>query len=360
MNVTVIGAGNSGLAMAAYLSKENNNVTLWNRSRSTIEKLIETRVVYCEGIIQGPIQIHCVTDNLAEAIENSDVILITTPANSHKELAEQIARIIKKEALVVLNPGRTFGALEFRDVYSQFNKVHKQIIAETQTIIFTCRKTREDAVNIIALKPEVLISTFNPEENSAIIGKLPECMQKQLIPAQSMIQTSIGNVGMVLHCAPLLLNTGWTENTNKLYKYYYDGITPSIERIMEKIDKERVMVSKKLGFEVESTQAWLRRTYRVEGNNIYECIQNNSAYKQIDAPLSLNHRYIFEDIPCGLVPLEAIGKRLGLEMTTTSLIIDLAQSLLDVDFRSIGRSADYFCDQSHSDDFKDVLQRRLT
>lgn len=89
-------------------------------------------------------------------------------------------------------------------------------------------------------------------------------MRKQLIPVKSMIQTSIGNAGMVLHCAPLLLNTGWTENKHILYKYYYDGITPSVERVMQKIDQERVLVSKKLGFELETTQAWLKRTYGIE------------------------------------------------------------------------------------------------
>ena len=36
MNITVIGAGNSGLAMAAHLSLNYNCVTLWNRSRETI------------------------------------------------------------------------------------------------------------------------------------------------------------------------------------------------------------------------------------------------------------------------------------------------------------------------------------
>jgi opine dehydrogenase len=75
-----------------------------------------------------------------------------------------------------------------------------------------------------------------------------------------------------------------------------------------------------------------------ECNNLYECIQNNDAYKTIDAPSSLKHRYIFEDIPCGLVPLEAIGIKLHLDMTYTSLIINLASKLLNVDFRKIGRN----------------------
>ena len=52
---------------------------------------------------------------------------------------------------------------------------------------------------------------------------------------------------MVLHCAPLLLNAGWTESDRNIYKYYYDGITPSVGKLIEQIDLERVSVSVSLG-----------------------------------------------------------------------------------------------------------------
>ena len=358
MNVTIIGAGNSGLAMAAHISKEGNKVTLWNRSRSTIRKLIDTNTIYCKGVIDGEIKIDLVTDDIKTAIKDSDVILITTPANSHREIAEQIAKNIRRETIIVLNPGRTFGVLEFKEVYDRYNKKFKQTIAETQTIIYTCRKTGEDSVNIISLKSNVLISTINANENEGIIKGLPKCIQPYFIPAISMIETSVGNVGMILHCAPLLLNAGWTENENNIYKYYYDGITPSVGRLIEKIDKERVLVSERLGLQVETTEQWLKRTYNTHGNSLYECIQNNEAYKTIDAPYSLDHRYIFEDVPCGLVPLEAMGKRLNLEMKNTSLIIDLASSLVDVDFRKNGRNLNCFSNESLNDGFENLFKRR--
>ena len=101
---------------------------------------------------------------------------------------------------------------------------------------------------------------------------------------------------------------------------------------------ERVEVSDAMGYRVESAREWLMRTYHVIGHNIYDCIQNNKAYKNIEAPSSLKHRYIFEDIPCGLVPLEAVGKKIGINMEYTTLIIDLASKLMNVDFRKNGRN----------------------
>jgi opine dehydrogenase len=358
MKITVIGAGNSGLAMAAHLSKESNEVTLWNRSRSTIKKLAKTHIIRCEGVVSGNIPIHCVTDDIEIALKDPDIILITTPANSHKELAELISKNINKSTAIVLNPGRTFGALEFKKIYEKFNNQHDQIIAETQTIIYTCRKTDEDAVDIIALKDSVLISSFNINSSESIINYLPQCIRKYFSLAHSMIQTSIGNVGMVLHCAPLLLNTGWTESEKNIYKYYYDGITPTIGKLIEKIDDERVAVSDALGDKVESTKDWFIRTYHVSGNNLFECIQNNEAYKTIDAPGSLKHRYIFEDVPCGLVPLEAIGLKLGLDMSCTTLIIDLASKLLNVDFRATGRNLGDLDISTDNMELRTIFERR--
>ncbi len=337
MKITVLGAGNSGLATAAHLSKDGHKVTLWNRSQETIERLRTTRRILSEGVIEGVYSVEHVTDDLGEAVADPDLILITTPANAHKELAELIAKNIEKSTLIVLNPGRTFGALEFREVYARFNKKQTQTIAETQTIVYTCRKTGPDSVNVIALKKGVLLSTFSAQENEGIIARLPAILQPHFIPAQSLVETSIGNVGMILHSAPLLLNAGWTENEYRTYKYYYDGITPSIGRLIEKLDGERLAVARKLGCEIETTKDWLKRSYGLDGESLFEVIQKNDAYRTIEAPGELEHRYILEDVPYGLVPLEAVGKRLGLEMKTTSLIIDLASSILEVDFRKVGR-----------------------
>jgi len=359
MKVTIIGAGNSGIAMAAHLSNSGNEVTLWNRSKSTIAKLMETHLIYSEGEVNGEIPLHKVTDDIKEALVDPDIILVTTPANSHKELAELIAKNINKSTVIVLNPGRTFGALEFSEIYESYNKEHKQIVAETQTIIYTCRKTSDDSVNILAFKDSVLISSMDIEEGKSIMDYLPECIKPYLIPAESMIQTSIGNVGMVLHCAPLLLNTGWTENKKNIYKYYYDGITPTVAGYIEKIDHERIEVSKALGFEVETTQEWLKRTYHVKGDTLYECVQNNEAYKTIDAPGSLKHRYIFEDIPCGLVPLEALGLKLGVNMSYTTLVVDLACKLLNTDFREMGRTLEYLHITTDEDSLVTVFGRRI-
>lgn len=338
MKITIIGAGNSGLAMAAHLSIEGHEVTLWNRTAENIQDLLINPIIHCSGVINGEAHIARVTSELRVALDEPEIIFVTTPAFSHARLAEQFAIYLTKKTTIILNPGRTFGALEFQYNFHKKNPFVNPIIAETQTILYTCRKITQNEVEIYALKHDVLISTISGEDNESLVKALPTGLQDKFIPAASMIETSIGNVGMIMHCAPILLNTGWVESENDDFNYYRTGISQTIAHFIEKMDNERIEVAKKLGHPIETAMEWMKRTYNLEGDNLYAVIQNNEAYATILAPRSLEHRYIMEDIPTGLVPLEAVGKELGLEMKAIGLIIDLASTLMEINFRKEGRN----------------------
>ncbi len=337
MLITIIGSGNSGLAMASHLALAGHEVRLWNRTRETMGKMVDTRKVYTEGVISGEAQLSMVTSDISEALRGCKMIFITTPASAHAYLAHEMAPYLEPDAAVILNPGRTFGAIEYYNILKELRPDLRIKIAETQTIIYTCRKLDVDRVNVLALKSDVLFSTFDASQNPAFLAELPEVLQPLLIPAISMVETSLGNVGMILHCTPMLLNVGRTES-HASYHYYTEGITPSIARLLEKIDFERTNVAFRLGYHLESCEDWLKRTYKVTGDNLYECIQNNPAYQSIIAPTSMDYRYISEDIPYGLVPLEAAAKVLDVETPLVTMVIDLATHLLDHDFRGEGRS----------------------
>ncbi len=335
--IAVIGAGNSGLAMAGHLSLCGYKVNLWSRSQETLEPIRKSKKICLTGSICGTADISEVSNDMSMCLHNVDIIFITTPANAHRDIAQITAKHINSEQIIILNPGRTFGALEFSEVLRENGCHCKPLIAETQTIIYTCRKTGNNSVNIITLKRDVLISVEEYDLNNDVVNRLPLCLKHYFKPARSIIETSFGNVGMILHSAPVLLNSGWIESPNNQFKYYYDGITPSIAGLLEKLDKERLLVAENLGCPVESTSEWLKRSYGVDGKNLFECIRNNNHYRTIDAPSSLQHRYIFEDINCGLVCMESCGKHLGIPMRICGLIIDLASEILNVDFRSTGR-----------------------
>ena len=333
--VFVCGGGHQGLSMAAHLALNGINVTLWNRTPENIQKIIDSKEIICNGIVNGKAHIEKASHNIEEVI--SDFIMVATPSSAHKDIAKQIAPYVHKDMIVILNPGRTFGAIEFAMTLLECGVKELPHIAETQTIIYTCRRSGANSATIFALKKDVKIAALKGSNIGYIMEQMPGCLRQYFSVVNSVAITSLSNVGMVLHCAPVLMNIGWIESEKADFKYYYDGISKSIAGFIEKIDRERVTVGTALGFQIESTADWLRRTYLVEGTDLYECIRNNDAYKEIDAPPTIKTRYILEDIPNGLVPIEKIGQSIGIDTQNSTIIINLASALFETDFRTQGR-----------------------
>lgn len=90
--------------------------------------------------------------------------------------------------------------------------------------------------------------------------------------------------------------------------------------------------------EVISTREGLYETYGAKGETLYEALQNNEYYKTIDAPDTIRHRYLFEDVPTGLVPISSLGALVGVNTPVMNQIIDLASMICNVDFRKTGRT----------------------
>lgn len=333
--VFVCGAGHQGLSMAAHLALNGVKVTLWNRSIDNIAEIVRNKKIYCSGAVNGIAKVERASDNLAEVI--SDFVMVTVPSNAHREVAQRLAPYVHKDMVIVLNPGRTFGAIDFYMTLQECGVKEFPQIAETQTIVYTCRKSSADSVVIYALKNNVKIAALRNSDMMYIMKKMPGCLKKYLKTEDSVAVTSFSNVGMVLHCSPIMMNIGWIETKKTDFKYYYDGISETIADFLEKIDAERMNVAKALGVEVQSVSDWLKETYHVIGNNLYECIQNNPFYKEIDAPKTIHCRYILEDVPNGLVPVEFLGEQMGIDTPNITLIINLANIVLNRNFRKEGR-----------------------
>lgn len=333
--VSVLGCGHQGLAMAAHLSLHGLAVKLWNRTENNISEIIQKKYINCDGIVEGKAYIDTVSTNIETVI--SDLIMITTPSTAHEDIARLIAPYVSSKMIIVLNPGRSFGSLAFANELIAAGAKELPHIAETQTIVYTCRKKSINSATIFALKRDVKISSLKNNDLKYIMDNIPECLKEYFMPVDSFLETSLGNVGMILHCAPVLMNIGWIETPFAEFKYYYDGISVTVAHYLERLDEERISVGRKLGCDLESVKEWLERTYNISGNDLFECIRNNSSYKEIDAPKTLNTRYIQEDIPNGLVPIEYLAMDLGISCPIISNLIDYANIIFECDFRKEGR-----------------------
>lgn len=334
----VIGAGNGGIAMAGYLSMIGYKVNLYNRTLEKILPLIKDPVIHLSGEENGFGLLNKVTSNMEEAIENVDVIMVTTPALGHYDIAKEMAPYLKDGQIIVLNPGRTGGALEVYETLLRMRKRNNIIVAEAQTFIYAARSTSVNNAHIFKSKKEVSLAAIPATKTDYVLELINEAYP-QFIPAKDVLETSINNYGAIFHPAPTLLNSGHIERCSP-FEYYIEGITPSIGNFLEKMDRERMELGRLLQVNAVSATDWLYDSYGAEGDTIYEAIQNNPGYKGLQAPQGLYNRYIYEDVPCSLVPMESMANLFGMKTPAISSMINIAQIMTNRDFRSEGRSAD--------------------
>ena len=158
-----------------------------------------------------------------------------------------------------------------------------------------------------------------------------------------MLDTSINNVGGVVHPAAMLLNSYATERAaaGEALVYYRDQVNPTVANlVMEPLDAERVAVGKALGLQhVLTFGEWSAACFGHAAGSIRETVASNPSYAGFGAPhhlLALG--FVDDEVPNSLVPLVELGRLVGVPTPMTDSIIDLAAAMLRIDFRRGGRT----------------------
>ena len=104
----------------------------------------------------------------------SDFVMVTTPSSAHRDVARKLAPYVSRDTVIILNPGRTFGAIDFAEELKQNGINELPQIAETQTIVYTCRKSAPDSTSILALKNDVKIAAIHDSDITLILEQMPD------------------------------------------------------------------------------------------------------------------------------------------------------------------------------------------
>ncbi|MDT8900208.1 NAD/NADP octopine/nopaline dehydrogenase family protein [Anaeroselena agilis] len=334
----VIGAGNGGLAFAGCLALRGAFVRIHDNNPALMADLAAKGTIEVTDCGQSSLaSIGEVCPGLGTAVAGADIIFVVTPADTHRAIATAMAPYIGQGATVLLHPGRTGGALEVKNIFNTLIPGRRVIVGEAQTLLFACRRYPPNKVAIMGTKRRVAIATLPRNAAHGVINTLKPFFP-QFAAAENILETSLGNIGAIFHPAPTVLNAARIETSPVPFRYYIDGISPSVAKILELIDAERVLVAEKLGKRVPSALEWLRQAYGISASSLHEAIQKNPAYQELIAPKTIDVRYLDEDVPTGLVPLAALAGLCGVPAPFMNAIIGLAGVIRGKDYRRTGRS----------------------
>jgi len=335
----VAGAGHGGMAMAAHLAITGFRVNLFNRSPGRIEAVQARGGIDVTGEVDGFASLGRVTCEPAEALEDVDVVMVVVPATGHRSMGELLGPHLRDGQIVVLNPGRTGGALEMAQVLRERNPTVRVYLAEAQTLLYAARVTNPGQVHIFGIKNSVPLATLPAYEVADVLPVIRKGLP-QFVPGDNVLKTSLDNIGSVFHPAITVLNAGRIEDTHGDFEYYVEGVTPSVAAVLESVDAERVAVAEALGIRAMTARQWLYLAYDAAGRTLLEAMRANRGYGGIRAPGTIHHRYITEDVPASLVPIASIGRMLGVATPTIEAVIRLASVMHGVDYWAEGRTVD--------------------
>jgi opine dehydrogenase len=167
----------------------------------------------------------------------------------------------------------------------------------------------------------------------------------QLIPLRDLLHVTFLYTNAVHHPPATICNAGRIEDTAGNYLHYYEGITPSVGRVIDAVDLERRSVAQAYYvdtptfvdrfFDMGYTTEEARRT-----GLAYEAFHASEPDRWIQAPASLVHRFLDEDVPYGLVPLAALARVAQIRTPNIDALIQIASTLRGVDYLAEGMGVD--------------------
>lgn len=333
MKVTVVGAGNIGLAMTAYIAiNQRAEVTLF--TNKTIGQL---RLNFVEKDVIKEATAYCVTSDPTKAFSEADIVFVTYPAFLRKKFIDDNQRFFKEGAFLGFVPG--YGGAE----YYCTELIKRGIsIFGLQRVPYVARATRDESgavAGILSSKKELFVGTIPNEKSTEAariieelldipVNKLKEYLSITLAPSNPLLHiTGLYNVFRnykegQLFDSPLKFYEEWNDNTSEIL-FDYDNELQEICKKLAPLDMREV-VPLPVYYESPTPQAMTKKLKSIE------------SFKAVTVPLKaveggyipdLQSRMFVEDYPFGVCIIKDFALITGVQTPTVDMLLDFYDTI---------------------------------
>lgn len=336
-SVAVLGAGNGGCAAAADLGSRGFDVRLYNRSAARLRPIADRGGLERTGATgDGFTELSVITTDLARAVSGADLVMLTVPVSSHPFFARELASLLHPDEVLFLNPGHMGGGLFMTHEIRRLTGRTDLRTCEVSTLTYACRMLGPAVVNIISTTSNLPFASF-PGRHLQELYELISPLYPTISKATNVLETGLLDINAVEHPAQIICNAGWLEHTKGDYLFYYEGTTPSVGRVIDAVDRERMAVAEAAGVPTKPfAEIFQQMGYTQAVGSAYEALHESAPNRWIKGPPSLDHRYIHEDVGWGLVPWSELGRAYDVRTPTMDALIVLAGALNGRDYRAEG------------------------
>ena len=331
--IAVIGAGNGGTAIAGDLTLAGHECRLFEFEEwaGNVTAVNEKGGIKVTGVAHtGFAKVALATTDLSAAMDGAELIMVATQALTHTRVAHAIAPLVRDGHVVILWPG-SGGSLEIRRVFDELGVKADVLLGEGATFPYCCRRLEgPGTVNIHRIdgprnQVAALPAARTPELMAALKG-----VYDTVVPARSILEPALYNPNIIVHPAGALFNMGRIEHSKGEFWMYKEGITPSVKKIINGMDRERQAIMAALGYPP--------MTYEQVFTDLFNVSVAEFAVASSKGPFSMQDRYITEDVPMGVTLTASLGRKLGIPTPTYDSIIHVASLVNETDYYQTGRN----------------------
>ncbi len=341
----VIGAGLGGCALVGAMALRGYRMRLHDLDDARLKDIRDRGGIEVEGLFQGFASVELVTPELARAVDGADIIIVCTGSNKHAEVARLLAPLLRDGQTILLVQGGTGGSLVVRNELHRLACRARVDVSEMDNYPFSLAWPRPTSMNFTIRKEFLQIAALPAARGEAVLGKLKAAFP-QAVAAPNTLHTGLNNANGILHVANMVANIGRLESVGSGYRFYAEGYTPSAIRVLESVSAERLAIARVFGVRMPGIHEWLLDTYRLGGATLAETFrrltyESTGPYQWTPTPKSMDHKYVTEDVPCGLVAMSALGDAVGVATPVIDALIALSGAMLGRDFMKEGRNLEY-------------------
>jgi opine dehydrogenase len=142
----------------------------------------------------------------------------------------------------------------------------------------------------------------------------------------------LNNGNPVIHPPITIMNAARIEKEGSAMRFYGDGVSPTVARMIQKLDEERMALLKALGYPAQPDPVTSVEQGYAASVDYYECYGRGPGFIDFASPDTLDHRYFHEDIGMGLVTLCSLGAFLGVPTPTCQTFVQMGEAITGIPY----------------------------
>ena len=331
--VAILGGGNIALATLAELANAGFTVNIFElpEFEHTIQPIIdEGRIEYSGVVGEGFAKPNMATTDIEKVLKDSDLIILTAPVFAHEPFVDACLPYFQNGQVFLIETAY-FGCLRFAKKILQAGKL--VTLAEMNQSPYTCTKKNLTHIFIDAKRNETFIAALPGTTNIMERLKPLKSVWPDLAQVKNVMQTSLDNMNWIAHPPITLLHRGLIERSKEYYLPLKDTLSPSVIRLMEAMERERVALGKAFGIDLPP----IKHTFEMGGDTLEEALRLSTEfetfgydYKNGSCP------YLMEDLYYALPPIVSIANQVKVPVPVMSSVLQLFTIIDKVDYLKEG------------------------